>query len=161
MRSILNKIRSDQWVVMGILNVTPDSFSDGGLFENVDVAVKHALDMQSQGASIIDIGGEFRLWSDIYLGDPIYRPLVLVPPEDLFDLNIRLFMHDRFGTPFVKSDRRVRVERLGKEEADTLQREPGTPCLIYDVREYTVRSKPLLFHRLIIPQNGRELVVAR
>ena len=44
--------------VMGILNVTPDSFSDGGQFNNVDAAVKHALEMVEQGADIIDVGGE-------------------------------------------------------------------------------------------------------
>lgn len=43
---------------MGILNVTPDSFSDGGDFDQVDAAVKHALDMQAEGADIIDVGGE-------------------------------------------------------------------------------------------------------
>ena len=45
-------------LVMGILNVTPDSFSDGGSHNEVDVAVKTALQMQADGASIIDIGGE-------------------------------------------------------------------------------------------------------
>ncbi len=45
-------------VIMGILNVTPDSFSDGGHFDRVDAAVKRALEMQIQGAAIIDIGGE-------------------------------------------------------------------------------------------------------
>ena len=44
--------------VMGILNVTPDSFSDGGLHKTVDDAVKHALKMAEEGAAIIDIGGE-------------------------------------------------------------------------------------------------------
>ncbi len=44
--------------VMGILNVTPDSFSDGGLYLAQDKAVEHAYDMISKGASIIDIGGE-------------------------------------------------------------------------------------------------------
>ena len=44
--------------VMGILNVTPDSFSDGGLYTEVDRAVAHAIDMVKQGASIIDIGAE-------------------------------------------------------------------------------------------------------
>ena len=45
-------------VIMGILNVTPDSFSDGGEFDRVDAAVRRALEMQAEGASIIDIGGE-------------------------------------------------------------------------------------------------------
>ena len=44
--------------VMGILNVTPDSFSDGGRFTAIDSAITHAKDMISAGATIIDIGGE-------------------------------------------------------------------------------------------------------
>lgn len=44
--------------IMGILNVTPDSFSDGGDFSNVDIAVNHAKEMIKQGADIIDLGGE-------------------------------------------------------------------------------------------------------
>ncbi len=43
---------------MGILNVTPDSFSDGGHFFSVDAALQRALTMQEEGASIIDVGGE-------------------------------------------------------------------------------------------------------
>jgi len=45
-------------LIMGILNLTPDSFSDGGLFNNPDCAIEHALKMESEGADIIDIGGE-------------------------------------------------------------------------------------------------------
>ena len=45
-------------LVMGILNVTPDSFSDGGLFYNTDEAVSHALQLIEYGIDIIDIGGE-------------------------------------------------------------------------------------------------------
>jgi dihydropteroate synthase len=47
-----------QTIVMGILNVTPDSFSDGGKFFTIDDAVKHGLKMEKDGADIIDIGGE-------------------------------------------------------------------------------------------------------
>ena len=43
---------------MGILNVTPDSFSDGGKFLDPDIAVQHALQMVTAGADIIDLGGE-------------------------------------------------------------------------------------------------------
>lgn len=45
-------------LIMGILNVTPDSFSDGGLWAERDRAVEHALQMAAEGADIIDIGGE-------------------------------------------------------------------------------------------------------
>ncbi|MGG7058369.1 dihydropteroate synthase [Clostridium tertium] len=44
--------------VMGILNVTPDSFSDGGNYNEIDAAVKRAKEMVKEGADIIDIGGE-------------------------------------------------------------------------------------------------------
>lgn len=43
---------------MGILNVTPDSFSDGGRFTGIDAAVSHGLAMEKAGADILDIGGE-------------------------------------------------------------------------------------------------------
>ncbi|MCI0767594.1 dihydropteroate synthase [Bacillus sp. TL12] len=45
-------------LIMGILNVTPDSFSDGGNFDEVNAAVSHAKEMVENGADIIDIGGE-------------------------------------------------------------------------------------------------------
>ncbi|HET7114653.1 MAG TPA: dihydropteroate synthase, partial [Pyrinomonadaceae bacterium] len=45
-------------LIMGILNVTPDSFSDGGLFASAEEAVAHAERMVSEGADIIDVGGE-------------------------------------------------------------------------------------------------------
>ena len=44
--------------IMGILNFTPDSFSDGGKFDNIDAAVEHVKEMIESGADIIDIGGE-------------------------------------------------------------------------------------------------------
>ncbi len=48
----------ERTLIMGILNVTPDSFSDGGRFNNLKVAVEHAREMVEQGADIIDIGAE-------------------------------------------------------------------------------------------------------
>lgn len=49
---------SSRTFVMGVLNVTPDSFSDGGTYLNSDAAVARALEMEAEGADIIDIGGE-------------------------------------------------------------------------------------------------------
>ncbi len=48
----------DRTLVMGVLNVTPDSFSDGGRFNDPTIATNHALQMVQDGADIIDIGGE-------------------------------------------------------------------------------------------------------
>lgn len=49
---------TNKTLVMGILNTTPDSFSDGGNYNEVDRAVQHAIEMVEHGADIIDIGGE-------------------------------------------------------------------------------------------------------
>ncbi|HEX2056763.1 MAG TPA: dihydropteroate synthase [Actinomycetota bacterium] len=48
----------DRTVLMGVLNVTPDSFSDGGLWLDPEAAIPHAIAMVSEGAGIVDVGGE-------------------------------------------------------------------------------------------------------
>ncbi len=51
-------VRTDRLVVMGVLNVTPDSFSDGGRYDSVDAAVAQGMAMAAAGADIVDVGGE-------------------------------------------------------------------------------------------------------
>jgi dihydropteroate synthase len=51
-------VLGERTLVMGVLNVTPDSFSDGGKYEQPEIAVAHALAMEQAGADILDIGGE-------------------------------------------------------------------------------------------------------
>jgi len=51
-------VLGERTLLMGVLNVTPDSFSDGGRYLDPDRAAAHALEMQRAGADIIDIGGE-------------------------------------------------------------------------------------------------------
>ena len=61
---MLLRARDFEWtfprpaLVMGVLNVTPDSFSDGGAFFSVDAAVERALELEADGADILDVGGE-------------------------------------------------------------------------------------------------------
>lgn len=50
--------RGDRTLVLGILNITPDSFSDGGRFFSPDSAIRHAEEMVADGADILDLGGE-------------------------------------------------------------------------------------------------------
>src|SRR5437016_7898632 len=52
------EIRLDRTRVMGILNITPDSFSDGGRYFNPDGAIRHGLEMVEHGADLLDVGGE-------------------------------------------------------------------------------------------------------
>lgn len=67
-------------VVMGILNVTPDSFSDGGKFSSFELGCKHADEMVAQGALIIDIGGESTRpgAADVSVEDELARVIPLV-----------------------------------------------------------------------------------
>jgi len=50
--------RIERPLLMGILNLTPDSFSNGGQFPDTEAAVSHALQMAEEGADLIDVGGE-------------------------------------------------------------------------------------------------------
>jgi dihydropteroate synthase len=76
-------------LVMGIVNVTPDSFSDGGSYGGADDAVKHALQMVSDGADLLDVGGEStRPGSDAVAPDeelrrvlPVIRGIVSERPD--------------------------------------------------------------------------------
>lgn len=67
-------------VIMGILNVTPDSFSDGGIFLDTRSALEHARKMVSEGARIIDIGGEStRPFADkVHIGEEIRRVIPVI-----------------------------------------------------------------------------------
>ena len=49
---------ADRCLVMGVVNVTPDSFSDGGQWYGATTAIKHGLDLVAQGADVVDVGGE-------------------------------------------------------------------------------------------------------
>ena len=56
--AVTDLLRADHPVVMGVLNVTPDSFSDGGRYTDLEAAVAHAVDMRREGADVVDVGGE-------------------------------------------------------------------------------------------------------
>ncbi|WP_203745827.1 dihydropteroate synthase [Catellatospora bangladeshensis] len=55
---MVDLMRATPPVVMGVLNVTPDSFSDGGLYDDLDAAVRHGVELHEQGAHLVDVGGE-------------------------------------------------------------------------------------------------------
>uniref|UniRef100_UPI0039A762E0 dihydropteroate synthase n=1 Tax=Ornithobacterium rhinotracheale TaxID=28251 RepID=UPI0039A762E0 len=71
--------------VMGILNLTPDSFSDGGQFNQLDVALRHTEQMLNQGASIIDLGGQSTRSSSTFLDAETELKRLLPVIEKLVD----------------------------------------------------------------------------
>lgn len=56
--TVFSLLQRPQAAIMGIINTTPDSFSDGGLFDTPEAALNHALQLVEQGADILDVGGE-------------------------------------------------------------------------------------------------------
>jgi dihydropteroate synthase len=68
-------------LVMGIINVTPDSFSDGGRYLHADQAVEHALRLLGEGADILDIGGESTRPGTALLGEAATKPAVSAGEE--------------------------------------------------------------------------------
>lgn len=77
--------------IMGILNVTPDSFSDGGDFSSVDEFVKHAKEMVNEGADIIDLGGESTRPGHNYVNkDEELRRIIPVIKELKKEINIKI-----------------------------------------------------------------------
>ncbi|PPB80331.1 dihydropteroate synthase [Albidovulum inexpectatum] len=80
--------------IMGILNVTPDSFSDGGLFDDREAALRHARAMEASGAAILDVGGESTRpgAQDVDVGEEIVRtaPVIAALREAGIDLPISI-----------------------------------------------------------------------
>jgi dihydropteroate synthase len=70
-------------LIMGVVNVTPDSFSDGGLYANVEQAVAHAERLLADGATIIDVGGESTRPGAAVVGEEEERKRVLPVIRDL------------------------------------------------------------------------------
>lgn len=89
--------------VMGILNVTPDSFSDGGCFCKIDEALKHVENMITQGADIIDVGGESTRpgYQQITIEEEINRVVSMVAEiKKRFDIPISV---DSYKAPVMEA----------------------------------------------------------
>lgn len=79
--------------VMGILNATPDSFSDGGKFNEVEIALKRVEEMISQGADIIDVGGESTRpnFTVVEVDDEINRVVPVIEAiKEKFDITVSI-----------------------------------------------------------------------
>ncbi len=109
---------------------------------------------------LMEVAGEFRIHNRIYLGDPKFRPLLDLSATELKDLSFRILFWDRFGTPAMGSDRRVQFIRLDQDIATRLARAPGSPALLYEIRQFTLRDEPLFLMQTIIPENGRRLMIS-
>ena len=85
------EFKKDCTYIMGILNVTPDSFSDGGSYTDIDIALQHTEKMISDGADVIDIGGESTRpgYTEIPSDEEIKRVVPVIRAiKDRFDIPV-------------------------------------------------------------------------
>lgn len=132
-------------VIMGILNVTPDSFSDGGKFNNLDAALKHTEEMIHEGAKIIDIGGEstrpgYTLISD---EEEIERVVpVIEAVKHRFDIAVSL---DTYKTQVAKAGIKAGCDMIndvwgfkyGKKDMAQLVAQTGVPACVMHNKDNT------------------------
>ena len=119
--------------IMGILNVTPDSFSDGGKFFSVDDAVNHAVKMEIDGADIIDIGGESTRPGSNQVSAEVELNRVLPIIEKLVDkINIPISI-DTY-----KADVAMRALNLGASMVNDITALRGDKKLVNIVSKYDV-----------------------
>lgn len=143
----------DEVAIMGVLNVTPDSFSDGGLWLDPDAAVKHGLEMVAEGAAIIDVGGESTRpgAEDVPVEEELRRVL---PVISSLAAQVRVPISIDTRKPEVavaaieagasiindtageESDRRMDAVAASSEAAIVMMHSRGTPATMRSLNEY-------------------------
>jgi dihydropteroate synthase len=146
--------------VMGVLNVTPDSFSDGGEYLKPDRAIAHALEMQDNGADIIDLGGES--------ARPAGAREVPVEEELRRVLPVLRGLEGRLRVPFSIDTRNAEVARVALEHGAAIIND--VTALSYDPQMARLaaasRSAVVLMHMRGSPENHmrfaryRDVVIA-
>lgn len=129
--------------IMGILNVTPDSFSDGGNYNDMDRALKHAEEMIKEGATIIDIGGEstrpgYTMISDV---EEIERTAPIIEAvRERFDIAISL---DTYKSAVAEAGLKAGADLINdiwgfkydNRIAEVVAKAGGTCCLMHNKKE--------------------------
>lgn len=126
--------------VMGILNVTPDSFSDGGKWNNLEAAKQHAAQMIEEGASIIDIGGESTRPGHVQISiqEEIDRVLPVIEMiKNNFDIPVSI---DSYKSPVVEAALRAGADlvndiwglKYDRKVADLIARYQVPCCLMHN-----------------------------
>lgn len=150
--------------VMGILNVTPDSFSDGGRFNKPDAALRHVEEMVAQGADIIDIGGESTRpgYEKISAAEETERVTQIISKvKERFDVPVSIDTYKapvmdaalQAGADFANDIWGLRYDELFAEEGRDSVWECGTMAEVV-----ATHGKPLcIMHNRIEPEYGNLL----
>ncbi len=131
--------------IMGILNVTPDSFSDGGSFNTVEAAFARACQMAEEGADIIDVGGESTRPGHIQISDEEEIERVVPVIEKIkAELDIPVSI-DTYKSAVAQAAVKVGADLINDiwgfrydEEVARITAEAGLPCVLMDNRDEPV-----------------------
>ena len=131
--------------IMGILNVTPDSFSDGGSFNSVEAAFARACQMAEEGADIIDVGGESTRPGHIQISDEEEIERVVPVIEKIkAELDIPVSI-DTYKSAVAQAAVKVGADLINDiwgfrydEEVARITAEAGLPCVLMDNRDEPV-----------------------
>jgi DNA-binding GntR family transcriptional regulator len=104
-----------------------------------------------------NVGGEFRLFSELYLSLSRFDSILQIPQDELAQSGIIQVLQVHFGTPTLKTDWTMRFAYVEKGQAKNLHVKLGATAALFDVCGYTLRDKPVLFHRILVPHNDRQM----
>ena len=147
--SVSDLTRSNRTLVMGIVNVTEDSFSDGGRWLDFDAAINHARELVAQGADMIDVGGESTRPGAVRVEADVEERRVVPVIQALSKLGIRTSV-DTMRASVARAATAAGVDMindvsggLADPEMYRAMAEAGVPvCLMHGVRCRRAHSAP-------------------
>jgi dihydropteroate synthase len=156
--------RADRIVVVGVLNVTPDSFSDGGRYSSLDDALAHAREMRAAGADLIDVGGESTRpgATRVDAAEESRRvlPVVRELAAEGFALSVDTYRADVAAAALEAGAAVVNDVSGGLGDAGMapVVREHGCPWLLMHWRGHSARMQSLAVYDDVVAEVKRELM---
>ncbi|WP_346900227.1 GntR family transcriptional regulator [uncultured Roseibium sp.] len=106
---------------------------------------------------LMSIGDEFLVFNRLFLGNSKFWKILDIPIAELRDITFRRMFKDRFGAPPMRMEREVSFLRLSPQLAEKLETNPGSPALLFQIRQHTLRDEALFFMESIVPENSRTM----
>ncbi|MCP5368688.1 MAG: GntR family transcriptional regulator [Hyphomicrobiales bacterium] len=108
---------------------------------------------------VVDIGREFKSYSEMYLEAGRFRPLLDVPIAHLSPLNFRIYLHDHFNAPTLRAIHRLRVATITEPVATLIDCADGVQGMAMSAYGYTFRDAPISLQKIVIPPTEYELEI--
>jgi dihydropteroate synthase len=149
--------------IMGVINVTPDSFSDGGQWMDADAAVKHGLDLVSDGADLVDVGGESTRPGAIRIdaAEELRRiiPVVRALVEEGVTVSVDTMRAEVAEAALQAGARMINDVSGGRADPDmfAVAAAAGVPTVVMHWRGHSTQMQSLTEYRHLVPDVIAEL----